>query len=302
MPPLPVHASVIGGTTTPFIQPDRNLLIILNDTEVAGSGGFSTIATDNRISITFKSIFGTPISLIDRMATASSVNALSFPFPDTQEETGRLLSGPVEVKVVTNGHTTALIAATDLVALPPTTDATDLMLGPDSDLTVTAALAADASMWVPISFQGDPMAMPMCEGNFIYPVHLQIHAAVVLGASRAIDPLKPGQPISGYLADMTINGTDFYGMLVPQPIELVHTDGTQGVSICRLNDATNLVLRIPGNASWTNPQASPFASVASNSSPLRVRLTAPAADPSQRNSNAQSSPDSFGNPCIPGQR
>jgi hypothetical protein len=103
--------------------------------------------------------------------------------------------------------------------------------------------------------------------------------------------------VSGYLGDMVINGTNFYGMLKPDKIQLTQIGGTLGVSLCMMNDAANLVLRVQGNRSWAQPK-SPFRLVAGDSAPLPLLLHR--AEPVPFNLNAAGAPgrvDSFGGQC-----
>jgi hypothetical protein len=297
-PPIPVYPSVQGATTAPFIHPGHDLTIVLNSAEMASTGGFSLAPEGgNVVAIEFHSLFGQPIDLAPRMATAYVSNTLIFTFPDTEVEVKEPLAGPVDVQVTTvAGTQVAHISWTDLVALPPTNDVTPLVLGEDSDAVILSALSADGDLWVPAHFQGDPMVMPSCPGNFIVPVPVQVAAAEVVGADPSVpNPLAHISGLDGYLGDLAIFGNNFYGMLLPIPIKLVHVAGTLGVSLCQLNDAVDVVLRVHGAAAWANSNASAFKSVAIDSTPIPLRMIAARFNPS---ANPTTQDDSFGAECL----
>lgn len=297
-PPPPVYPSELGATNAPFIHPGHALTIVLNQSEVALAGGFSLDPDGNSVAITFVSPFGAPIALPPRSATATVPSVLTFDFPDTQDEGLGILTGPVDVTITTGGAAVAHIRAVDLVALPPASDVTAIVVGGDPDAIVLAALGADGDIWVPAAFSGHPMAMPSCPGDFIMPAPIMLGGAIVAAPlPTARDPLERLHGVEAYLGDMNINGINFYGMPSQQPIDLVHTDGTLGVALCRMNDALNAVLRVRGNRSWVLPQSSPFRFVAAGARPIPLHLTGAPLTPGNR-----PPVDSFDNPCIPGTR
>lgn len=304
-PPVPVHPSVLGAAGSPFIHAGHRFSIYLNDDEIAASGGFSTAVEGNRVKVTFASLFGDPVALAPRAVAAVSAGVLSFEFPDGLVEIGRTLAGPVEVVVTTVGIETAHIAAADLVGLPRAVDLAPLLLGDDPNLIIQAAIGADGDLWIPAFFSGHPMGMPGCEGNFIMPLPMEIGGAVVVGdALFPFDPLTRMRTVTGYIGAMVINGTDFYGLLYPQRIQLQQVGNTLGVSVCRLNDAEDLVLRIQGSGGWTKSN-SPFRVLARDSTPLSLQLTkappVPRDDRATERSQSLSAPgrqDSFGSQCL----
>jgi hypothetical protein len=304
-PPLPVFPSDLGATSAPFIHPGHELSIFLNDSQVQLSGGFSTAEGGNSIAITFASLFGDAIALPARAASAASPSALTFDFPSTSDEVGRTLAGPVEITVTVEGRVVAHIRSQDFVAVPAAADVTPILFGGEADQIVEAALGSDGDLWVPASFSGHPMSMPGCEGDFIMPVTLNIGGAALIGPVEfPFDPTDRVRQVSGYLGDMVINGTNFYGMLKPDRIQLVQIAGTLGVSICMLNDASDLVLRVQGNQSWAQPN-SPFRLVARDSAPLALHLHSappvPLSPTGASRSNITIAPgevDSFGGQCA----
>jgi hypothetical protein len=177
---------------------------------------------------------------------------------------------------------------------------TPLVLGENPDQIVAAALSASGDLWIPARFSGDPMTMPTCPGNFIFPVPLEIGGGAVIGRLASnYNPLSTIRGVVGYLGDEVIGGTDFYGMLYPQRINLVHVADTLGVCICRLNDAVDLVLQVKGASAWAQSR-SPFRFVAWGSQPILLQLFGAQPVPASTNSSGSTTMlDSFGNDCSP---
>jgi hypothetical protein len=82
-------------------------------------------------------------------------------------------------------------------------------------------------------------------------------------------------------------------------IRLVHVASTLGVSICQLNDALDIVLRVTGDQSWTRSAMSPLDSLLSGFEPVPLALDAQRACPSEANGPPAGSVDSFDNECSP---
>jgi hypothetical protein len=293
--PLPVYPSILGATNAPFIHPGHEIRIVLNADEVASTGGFSVDPDGNLVAIKFASLSGDPVVLPLRRAAGTTPSVLSFSFPDSVSEVGRVLAGPVDIQVTSGARLVAHIGSRDLVGLPPTNDVTGIVLGQDPDQSVLAALSARGDLWIPTSFQGEPMVMPSCPGNFIFPLDVEVAAATVDGLSyRGENPLSRIHRTTIYLGDTVINDESFYGMLFPQRISLIHVAGTLGVSICRLNDAMDIVLRVKGNQSWARGPRSAMRAVVGGSAPLSLRLHSASQVPGAA---AQRLQDSFGNAC-----
>jgi len=304
-PPVPLHPSVLGASSSPFIQPGHAISIYLNEDEIAATGGFSTEEGGNEVRVTYVSLFGDPVALAPRAVAAVSAGVLTFDFPDGLVEIGRTLAGPVEIAVQTDGRDTAFISHQDLVGVPPSTDLEPLLLGGETDMVIQATLGRNGDLWVPAFFSGKNMGMPGCEGNFIMPMPMEIAGATIVGdVLFPFDPATRIRRVRGYLGDMVINGTDFYGLLYPQRIQLLQVGDTLGVSVCRLNDAEELILRIQGDRGWT-ARRSPFRLVARDSTPLALKLHRAAPVPRSTsgadNTRCHSAPgriDSFGNQCL----
>lgn len=298
-PPVPLNPSRLGATQSPFIHPGHELRIFLNAAQVAASGGFSLEPDGNAVDVTYQSLFGEPVALARRHAIAVGPSVLSLTFPDAAAEIGRDLAGPVEVIVHVGDRLVARIDARDLVGLPPARDVGDLLLGEGRVARVAATLSSRGDLWIPARFEGGPgMEMPGCDGNFIMPEPISIAGATTRGVlPNGIDPLDRIRTMQGYLGDMTINGTSFYGLLYPEKIRLVHLPGTLGVSVCRKNDASDLVLRMRGSRAWARSRRSPLRAAIADSAPLEIQLRGAAPVPARSDARGGTY-DSFGNACV----
>ncbi|HZR82538.1 MAG TPA: hypothetical protein VFD92_15695 [Candidatus Binatia bacterium] len=297
-PPVPLNPSTIGATQSPFIHPGHELRIVLNAAEVARTGGFSLDPDGNTIDVTVRSLFGAAVMLPSRTATAVSDDVLGFAFPDADAEIGRDVAGPVEVRVRAGDHLIAWIESKDLIALPPANDVTSLLLGEDPVQSVKAALSVRGDLWIPIRFLGDPgMSMPGCEGNFVLKSPVLVAGAETVGAiTRGRDPMSRVRRLDGYIGDMVINGTDFYGLYFPEKIRPLHLAGTLGACVCRMNDASDLVLRMRGSRAWARSPHSPLRAAIADAAPVVLRLRG--ASPVPGRWTATGDPlDTFGNAC-----
>ncbi|MBY0279348.1 hypothetical protein K2Z84_28770 [Candidatus Binatia bacterium] len=294
--PDPVYPSALGATNAPFAHPGHDLRITLNDGQAAASGGFALTPDGNRVEITIASLFGDPIPLAPRFAAATSGSSLTFTFPDTAAEVGRSLAGPAEVRVLRGETLVARIAASDLVALPPRTDVTALLMGLDPNQVVQAALGADGDVWIPASFHGKEMPMPGCPGDVMMPMQIEVGGADVMGVEAGRHaPLERMRRLSLYFGDFQMNGFSFYGALSPDRIALEHVAGSRGISLCQMNDVIDLVLRVKGNRAWSRSKRSPFASAVQDATPISLRLRG--SKPLPESARASVLTDSFGSSC-----
>lgn len=298
--PLPVYRSTLGATNAPFVHPGHELQIVLNSAQTA-AGGFSVEPDGNTIEISFAALFGEPVALAPRHAAAASPSVLTFAFPDARAEIGRVLAGPVEIRVTAGERLVAHIHPSDLVGLPPATDVTGILRGETPNEVVYGALGRDGDLWVPALFHGDANTMPMCSGQFMLPMPLEIGAATIPGLSwRGADPLDRIRRANLYLGDFFADGANLYGMRFPDRVSLVHVGGTRGVAICQLNDALDLVLRVKGSRGWTRGRRSPMREVVLDASPVPLVLRA--SEPLPQTARApwtELDHDSFGNSCSP---
>jgi hypothetical protein len=304
-PPLPpLNPSEIGATTSPFAHPGREISIVLNQDEVDAHGGFRTDDDGNDIAVRFASLFGDSIELTPRNLPAVSSSVLTFSFPDARAETGRTLAGPVEITVSVGGNRVAHILPADFIGLPAAVDFDSTSAG---DAILEAALGPDGDLWIPVHFLGKPMGgMPGCDGeDFIMPMPLEIGGALLVGdVALPLEATVRIRRMSGYLGDISLNGTSYYGLLYPEPIKLRQVGDTLGVSVCRLNDADDLVLRVQGNQSWTRAD-SPLRLVARDSSALALTVHKSPSVPKSATGTLRTSSDtapgridSFGNQCA----
>ena len=294
--PDPVYVSSLGATNAPFAHPGHELRITLNESQVNASGGFSTDPDGNRVEVEIRSLYGDPIALAPRTATAASTSSLTITFPDAAAETGSALAGPAQIRVFRGSILVARIDSTDLVALPPRTDVTALLMGLDPNQVVYAALGADGDVWIPVSFHGKEMPMPGCPGDVMMPMQINVGGAEIPGVTtKRSGPLERMRRMALYFGDFEMNGFPFYGALSPDRIALKHVAGSRGISLCQMNDVIDLVLRVDGNRSWARSKRSPFADVVRDAAPIRLRLRGSKPMPA----GALSSPlvDSFGGTC-----
>lgn len=296
--PDPIYVSSLGAANAPFAHPGHDLRITLNQSQVNASGGFATTPDGNRVEVEIRSLYGDPVTLAPRLATATSTSSLTFAFPDSAAETGQALAGPAQVRVFRGPILVARIDSTNLVALPPRTDVTALLMGLDPQQVVSAALGANGDMWIPASFHGKEMPMPGCPGDVMMPMQIQVGAAEVLGVPAGRQgPLERIRQLSLYFGDFQMNGFSFYGAQSPDRIRLPHVAGSRGVSLCQMNDVIDLVLHVKGKRSWVLSKRSPFADVVRDAAPIKLRLRGSKPMPD----GAQASPlrDSFGSSCEP---
>lgn len=294
--PDPVYPSAIGALNAPFAHPGHDLRISLNEGQVGASGGFALTPDGNRLEITIQSAYGAPVVLAPRFAAGTSASSLTFAFPDTAVEVGRSLAGPAEVRVLRGDTLVARIDASDLVALPPRTDVTALLMGLDPQQVVQAALGADGDVWIPASFHGKEMPMPGCPGDVMMPMQIEVAAAEIEGAAGGRrGPLERMRRMSLYFGDFEMNGFSFYGAQSPDRIALRHVAGSRGISLCQMNDVIDMVLRVRGNRSWARSKRSPFASVVRDASPISLRLRG--SRPMPETARATPLTDSVGSSC-----
>lgn len=294
--PQPVYPSSLGATNAPFAHPGHELRIMLNDAQVRAGGGFATTA-DNLVQIELATLFGERIAFAPRSVAAASPSVLVLTFPDAAAELGRTVTGPVEIRVLRGDRPVARIDPVDLVALPAPTDVTALLSGEEPNQVIQAALGATGDLWVPASFHGKPMPMPGCPGDVMMPLQVEIGAAAIPGLTeRRVGPLDRIRRVSLYFGDVAIDGNSFYGALSPQRIPLVHVGGSRGVSLCRMNDALDLVLRVKGSRAWARSRRSPLAGVARDGAPVPLLLRAARPLPAAA-SVPWDKEDSFGNSC-----
>jgi hypothetical protein len=297
-PPPQLYRSTRGATSSPFVHPGHELQIVLNSAQAA-TGGFSVEPEGNTVEVSFVALFGETVALPPRHVAALSPSVLTFTFPDAAAEVGRVLAGPVEIQVKNGEALVAHIDSSDLVGLPPTTDVTEILLGEDPHQVVYGALGADGDLWVPARFHGDPNSMPMCPGQFMLPMPVEIGAATIPGLlTNGVNPLHRIRRATLYLGDFIVEGVNLYGEVLTGRVSLRHVGGTRGIAICKLNDALDLVLRVKGSRSWTRSGRSPMRGVVADAQPVPLVLRGANALP-ERARVPWPVEDSFGNRCEP---
>jgi hypothetical protein len=141
------------------------------------------------------------------------------------------------------------------------------------------------------------MAMPGCPGNYIQPMPILVGGAVLaeqLGGRP--DPLRRLRPISLYLGDVVINDESYYGEEFVRRLPTMHVAGTLGVSLCKMNDSVDLVLRVQGSRSWARSARSPFRPAVADAGAVRLELRVSPPAPGEI-AWLESNGDTFGSSC-----
>ena len=88
----------------------------------------------------------------------------------------------------------------------------------------------DGDLWVPASFHGEPNTMPMCPGEFMLPMPVEIGASAIPGLSlRRADPLHRIRRASLYLGDFDVDLLrEFFQGFVNHAQVTVHLDSLRG--------------------------------------------------------------------------
>jgi hypothetical protein len=174
-----------------------------------------------------------------------------------------------------------------------------MLLGSGDSTVVYGAVGTDGDLWIPARIDGTIMEKPTCPGDFIFPVSIEVGALRLVGNDQKREPLPQIRGVTGYLGDVSVFDYSLYGMPFQNRIRLVHVASTLGVSICQLNDALDIVLRVTGDQSWTRSAMSPLDSLLSGFEPVPLALDAQRACPSEANGPPAGSVDSFDNECSP---
>jgi len=273
--PIRLTPSVLGATTSPFIDPGHEIGIVLSSSELRTKGGFSALNDGNIITVTFASLFGGPIVLPSFTAAALSAGTLYFTFPDTRVVLGRALAGPVEIRVVTRGRVSALISPRTLVALPPANDVSELV-NEGSSRAALATMDSRGQLWIPLSFSRMhpmPMPMPNCPDDAVFTPRNAFAVGVEVRAGMdhpTYPPLRAVRKGDVFLGDFQGNGGNVYGARVRR-MPLLRISRGFGVAVCAVNDAANIVLKLRGRRRWAEP-GSGFSSWMVSSQPLAITL------------------------------
>jgi hypothetical protein len=275
-----LYPAAVGATTAPFAHPGHEIGIVLSAPEIENSGGFSTDTDGNRIEIVFASIFGSYVPLPFFTAAAVSVSTLYFDFPDAEALIGRPLAGPVEVRVFRGDQLVAHIdPSSRFVALPRANDVEAIItrqVSSSQTRTALGALDQRGYVWVPIQFRGfgtTSGTMPHCPAEFI-PLSAFAVGVDVRGNGRdvsAFPPLRDVRSANLYLGDFEVDDGNAYGTRLPRPLRLLRVPGGFGVSLCAINDAADVVLRLRGRQQWT-ARTSGFDRWVNDSAPLPIAI------------------------------
>jgi hypothetical protein len=297
--PLHVYSSRLGAVGAPFVHPGHEFGVMLQETDVARTGGFSLVPGGNEVLITYDSLFGAPVSLPPLRVAAVTPSTLFFTFPDARTILGRALAGPVDLRVMTGLRMTAHIDSRHLVALPPANDVAQMVAGVPQQGAL-ATMDRRGAIWVPVRFSGfgeSHMPMPGCESKYT-PIH-----ALTFGVSTRVKPELPGpntyapfralRRADFYLGDFVVDGSNYYGMKWGR-LDVTRMPRGFGMRICGVNDAVDLVVKARGYVRWTRSYSN-FASWMPDSRPLEIDFTQLAASEVV---SAHGSTDAFGAECV----
>jgi len=297
-PSLRTYTQRRGAVTSPFVHPGHELGIVLSEAQALATGGFSTNPGGNTVSIEFVSLFGNRIALEPIAVAAVSPSTLYFDFPDTRQILGRVLTGPVEIRVMTDGRLTAQVDPRRFVALPPAADIAQIVAGYEQD--AMAALDARGSLWIPIEFSGygpTEVPMPNCPSQYIplsaFAVAVDVRANG--SGTQTYPPLRAARRADVYLGDFIVFGENAYGHLQSR-VSFLRMPRGFGLGICAINDAVDIVLRVSGRSRWARP-GSQFSQWVANSQPLRITLRDVSVEEDIKMELGTIRFDTFGNRC-----
>jgi hypothetical protein len=297
-----MRKSIRGAINTPFIHPGHELTIALSLTDVVTGGGFSTAPGGNGVTVTFASLFGEPVELPPFYVAAVSESTLYLTFPDTKALLGHPLAGPVEIVVTTGGMETAHVSSRHLTALPPTNDVAAIIADPEP-CHALATMDWRGNLWIPVEFSGFGemyMPMPNCPDDATF-THVNAFAVGVnvrstSGSEDTYPPLRAVKVAHSYLGDFMVDGVNLYGRRLRGRSRLLRIPRGFAISVCGLNDAARLALRIKGRRRWAKPW-SEFGTLMPSSEPLTITLTDVSADPDVSPTLESIRFDSFGTDC-----
>jgi hypothetical protein len=297
-PPLRTYLQRRGAVTSPFVHPGHEIGIVLSEAQTLTSGEFSTAPGGNTVNIEFVSLFGNRIALEPIPVTAVSPTTLYFDFPDTRQSLGKVLAGPVEIRVVTEGRVTAEVDPRRFVALPPAANVAQIVAGYDQD--AMAALDTRGALWIPIEFSGygpSEIPMPNCPSMYIplsaFAVAVDVRANG--SGTDALPPLRAARRADVYLGDFIVFGENAYGHRQSR-VSFFRMPRGFGLGLCAINDAVDLVLRVSGRSRWARP-GSQFSQLVSDSRPLRITLRDVSVEEDIKMELGTIRFDSFGNAC-----
>jgi hypothetical protein len=264
-------------------------------------GGLSTDPDATTIEVTFTPPEDGPrIPLPPFTVTATSPTTVTFVVPDSRPALGRLVVGHAEI-AIKNG-TTVLALGRRQVILPPMNDVRELV-NAGYDVDVLGAMDKGGRIWVPLGFRDfgqteSPLAQ--CPTILTPVTAFALDASLKKGDDQLIEWVHMGQLRKNklFLGDYLLLGDNMYGNRLQTKLNVAPTKGN-GVSLCGLNDALELVVQIKAtNPALTNKK-SDLLPLVRDGSPVVLKLENISLDPTVAPLLEQAEYDSVGQPCYP---
>jgi hypothetical protein len=213
--------------------------------------GFSTEPDGNSVVLVLNPVgrdIHDPIVLPPVPFTATSPTSATFKVPDSRELVGELLAGPGTIVVFRGDQLLFEIGAPGrTVIMPPMNDMRALADdGYEADILGT--LDRRGNVWFPLGFSGfgeDGESLPECPTVLTPVTALALSLSLKKDEDEALPYVSMGQLKANQLllGDYFLFGQNMYGNKLAS-LDVRPLQGN-GVVLCALNDAIQLILKIP---------------------------------------------------------
>ena len=258
----------------------HELTIELDAKDVAKSnraGGFSIEPNGNSVVMVFNPVgrdddyYADPIVLPPVPFTATSSTSGSFVIPDSRPLIGRLVVGPASI-IVFRGET-LLFDIPKTVIMPPMNDMRAIA-DDGYEAEMLGALDHKGNVWFPLGFSGfgeNGESLPECPTVLTPVTAFAVGLSLKKDEDEALPYVSMGQLKANYLflGDYLVFGKNFYGNKLLQ-LDVQPLQGN-GVVLCALNDAIQLIAKIP----LQNPalgKGSALVPLVRDGSPVRAKI------------------------------
>jgi hypothetical protein len=232
----------------------HDVTVTLSQTDVDNprlAGGFSTEPNGNSVVLVLNPVGRDktdPIVLPPVPFTATSPTLATFKIPDSRPLVGELLVGPGTI-LVFRGETLLfeIGAPHKTVIMPPMNDMRALA-DQGYEASIMGAFVRPASVWFPLGFSGfgeDGESLPQCPTVLTPVTALALNLSLKKDEDEALPYVSMGQIKANqlFLGDYFLFGQNMYGNKIAS-LDLRPLQGN-GVVLCALNDAIQLILKIP---------------------------------------------------------